>query len=98
MTVEQRIENAARRVREEQVRPIRITHGQHARGQYVVASSSHPGQGYLVHIDTDGTVACTCPAAQWDVPCKHAVAVQEIERRRVPERVPMQPAHRAIAL
>ncbi len=92
MTVEQRIDNAARRAREEQVRPIRVT-----RGQYVVASSSHPGQGYLVHLDTDGTVACTCPAAQWDFPCKHAVAVQEIERRRGVERMPMQPAPGPVA-
>lgn len=75
-TIEMRLENATRRVNEEQVRPIRLGHG-----QYLVASSSHMGHGYAVHVDDDGTVACTCPAAQWDFPCKHAVAVQLLERQ-----------------
>ncbi len=74
MTVEMRIENAARRARDERVRPIQLD-----RGQYIVASSSQPGHGYVIHVDTDGTVACSCPAAQWEFPCKHAAAVRELE-------------------
>ena len=75
-TIEMRLENAARRVREERVRPIRL-----GRGMYLVASSSLPGHGYLVHVDADGTIACTCPAAQWDFPCKHAASVRPLEQQ-----------------
>jgi len=74
MTVEQRQENACRRVRDEHVRPVYI-----GDGRYVVASSSRPGKGYVVDIDMSedgGTLSCTCPAAQWDYPCKHAAAVR----------------------
>ncbi len=74
MTLEQRQQNASRRAHNELVRPIRL-----GRGQYVVASSSVPGHGYVVHVDTDRTVACSCPAAQWDFPCKHAAAVLALE-------------------
>lgn len=74
-TVEMRLENAVRRALDEHVRPIHV-----GQGQYLVASSSQPGQGYAVYVDGDGTVACSCPAAQWDVPCKHAVAVQLLEQ------------------
>jgi uncharacterized Zn finger protein len=76
MTTEMRLENAARRARDERVRPVRL-----GPGQYVVASSSQPGHGYVVYVDTDGAVACNCPAAQWDNPCKHAVAVQLLEQQ-----------------
>ena len=76
MTTEMRLENAARRAHDERVRPIRL-----GTGQYVVASSSQPGHGYVVYVDGDGTVACNCPAAQWDNPCKHAVAVRLLERQ-----------------
>jgi uncharacterized Zn finger protein len=75
-TIEMRLENAARRVREERVRPIRL-----GRGMYLVASSSRPGHGYLVHVDADGTIDCTCPAAEWDFPCKHAASVQQLEQQ-----------------
>jgi hypothetical protein len=75
-TIEMRLENAARRVREELVRPIRL-----GRGTYLVASSSQAGHGYLVHVDANGTLACTCPAAQWEFPCKHAEAVRQLERQ-----------------
>ena len=77
-TIETRWENAARRVREERVRPIRL-----GRGTYLVASSSRAGHGYLVHVDADGAVACTCPAAQWDFPCKHAESVRQLEQQGV---------------
>ena len=77
-TLETRLQNAARRVREERVRPIRL-----GRATYLVASSSRPGHGYLVHVDADGTVACTCPAAQWDFPCKHAESVRRLEQQDV---------------
>lgn len=77
-TIETRLENAARRVREERVRPIRL-----GRATYLVASSSLPGHGYLVHVDPDGTIACTCPAAQWDFPCKHAHSVRQLEHQDV---------------
>lgn len=73
-TIEMRLENAVRRVHDERVRPIHV-----GRGQYLVASSSQAGHGYAVYVDTDGTVACNCPAAQWDFPCKHAAAVQLLE-------------------
>ena len=75
-TLETRLENAARRVCEERVRPIRL-----GRGMYLVASSSLAGHGYLVHVDVDGTIACTCPAAQWDFPCKHAASVRQLEQQ-----------------
>ena len=75
-TIEMRLENAARRVREERVRPIRL-----GRGTYLVASSSLPGHGYLVHVDADGTIGCTCPAAEWDLPCKHAASVRQLEQQ-----------------
>lgn len=74
MTVEQREENARRRVRDERVRPVYI-----GNGRYVVASSSRPGKGYVVDVDVDerdGALSCTCPAAQWDYPCKHTAAVR----------------------
>lgn len=74
VTLEMRRENALRRAHEERVRPIRL-----GRRQYVVASSSRPGEGYVIHVDDDHTVACTCPAAEWDFPCKHAAAVEELE-------------------
>ena len=74
MTLERREENAQRRVAEERVRPIRL-----GKGQYIVASSTHAGHGYVVHVDHDGTIACSCPAAQWEFPCKHASAVRELE-------------------
>src|SRR5919204_260838 len=45
----------------------------------LVASSSRPGHGYLVHVDLDGTIGCTCPAAEWDFPCKHAASVRQLE-------------------
>jgi uncharacterized Zn finger protein len=48
---------------------------------YLVASSSRPGHGYLVHVDADGTIACTCPAAQWEFPCKHAASVRQFEQQ-----------------
>jgi uncharacterized Zn finger protein len=48
---------------------------------YLVASSSLAGHGYLVHVDVDGTIACTCPAAQWDFPCKHAASVRQLEQQ-----------------
>jgi uncharacterized Zn finger protein len=48
---------------------------------YLVASSSRPGHGYLVHVDADGTIGCTCPAAEWDFPCKHAASVQQLEQQ-----------------
>ena len=76
MTTEMRVENAARRAHEEQVRPIRL-----GPARYVGASSSQPGHGYVIYVDTDGTVACSCPAAQWDVPCKHAAAVRQLEQQ-----------------
>lgn len=76
MTLDMREENAYRRAVEERVRPIRLD-----QGQYVVASSTHPGHGYVIHVDTDGTIACSCPAAQWDFPCKHARAVRELEQQ-----------------
>ena len=76
MTIEERAAKAARRAAEERVRPVLV-----AEGHYLVASSSQPGHGYLVHVDIDGTVACTCPAAQWDYPCKHAAAVRRLELR-----------------
>ena len=79
MSLETRWVNAERRAHEERVRPIRL-----GQGQYLVASSSHPGHGYTVHVDTDGTVACGCPAAQWDFPCKHAIAVRELEQQAAP--------------
>ena len=75
-TIEMRLENAARRVHEERVRPIRL-----GRGMYLVASSSRPGHGYLVHVDADGAIGCTCPAAEWDFPCKHAASVRQLEQQ-----------------
>lgn len=75
VTLEIRLENAVRRAHEERVRPIRLD-----RGQYIVASSSRAGHGYVVHVDREQGVACTCPAAEWDFPCKHAAAVQELEQ------------------
>jgi len=77
-TIEARLENAARRVREDLLRPIRL-----GRATYLVASSSCPGHGYLVHVDAGGTIACTCPAAQWDFPCKHAESVRQLEQQDV---------------
>ncbi len=74
MTVEQREEKARQRVRAERVRPVYI-----GDGRYVVASSSRPGKGYFVDVDISeagGALSCTCPAAQWDYPCKHAAAVR----------------------
>jgi len=76
MTIATRTKNAARRAHDERVRPIRL-----GPGQYIVASSSQPGHGYVIYVDEDGTVACNCPAGQWDVPCKHAAAVQLLERQ-----------------
>ena len=78
-TTEMRLQNAVRRVYDERVRPIHV-----GRGQYLVASSTQPGQGYAVYVDGDGTVSCSCTAAQWDVPCKHAVAVQLLEQEAAP--------------
>lgn len=75
MTIEMREHNALRRAHDERVRPIRLD-----RGRYLVASSTLPGHGYMVHVDTDGTIACDCPAAQWEFPCKHASAVRELEQ------------------
>ena len=75
-TIETRLENAERRASEEKVRPIRL-----GEAQYLVASSSHPGGGYLVHLDSNGDIHCTCPAAQWEFPCKHATAVGRLRRR-----------------
>ena len=73
-TLETRLDNAERRASEERVRPIRL-----GRGQYLVASSSRPGHGYVVHVH-DAHVDCSCPAAEWDLPCKHAVAVRHLEQ------------------
>ena len=84
MTIEMREENALRRAHCERVRPIRLD-----RGRYLVASSTQRGHGYLVHVDTDGTIACDCPAAQWEFPCKHASAVRELEKL---ERAPLRAA------
>jgi hypothetical protein len=77
MTIELREERAAERAREERVRPIRLD-----AGRYIVASSTHSGHGYVVYVDTDGTVVCSCPAAQWEFPCKHAAAVRRLEREQ----------------
>ena len=79
ITMDARVDNAERRARDERVRPIRL-----GPGQYIVASSSLPGHGYVVRVDSDDTVACTCPAAQWDFPCKHAVAVRQLEQEQRP--------------
>lgn len=72
-TLEERLQKAHQRAHSEHVRPIQLEHG-----TFLVASSSHPGHGYLVHVDTDGATLCSCPAAQWEFPCKHAAAVQEL--------------------
>ncbi|HZS90418.1 MAG TPA: SWIM zinc finger family protein [Chloroflexota bacterium] len=76
MTIDMREERAAERAREERVRPIRLD-----KGRYLVASSTHGGHGYVVYVDTDGTVVCSCPAAQWEFPCKHAAAVRDLEMK-----------------
>jgi hypothetical protein len=76
MSVEMREERAVERARDERVRPISL-----GEGRYLVASSTFRGHGYVVYVDTDGTVVCSCPAAQWEFPCKHAAAVRDLEQR-----------------
>jgi uncharacterized Zn finger protein len=74
ITLEARVENAWKRADQERVRPIRLR-----RDQYLVASSSRPGHGYLVYVD-EGQVVCSCPAAEWSLPCKHVAAVTALEQ------------------
>jgi uncharacterized Zn finger protein len=74
MTVDEREERAGARVAEERVRPIALEDG-----SYLVASSSVAGRGYRVYVDPDGTaISCTCPAGNWQWPCKHAAAVRQL--------------------
>lgn len=69
-TIESRIENAVNRAQHElghYARRITATH-------YVVYSQQNDGTEYHVHLTASG-LRCSCKAAQFGKPCKHAARV-----------------------
>ncbi len=71
---DQRRQHARQRAVEMQCRPIALPHPAGDQPHWLVASTSVPGQAYLV-TKTGQRLVCDCPAGARSLPCCHAAAV-----------------------
>ena len=74
-TKAERLRRARLRAVEMQCRPIALPHPAGGQHQWLVASTSSPGQAHLV-TNTGQRLVCDCLAGTRGLPCCHAAAVE----------------------